>query len=133
MSRRKKKKEEERKIRRRQEDGKSSKHTLKRMPNAFELRKVRDMGKWMMIEREEKAKEDCKSKIWRERNKKMTNPRNQQQTRKIKINRQTSCQHVNSLTVPDSGGQQRLHTLSVSPKGRQVQRRPAELVPRADT
>jgi hypothetical protein len=42
------------------------KNTLKRKPNAFEMREVR---KWMMIEREEKAKEDCKRKKWRERTK----------------------------------------------------------------
>ncbi len=65
------------------------KNTLKSVPNAFEMREVR---KWMMIEREEKAKEDCKRKSWSERNKKMTNPKkNQQQERKMKINRQTSC------------------------------------------
>jgi hypothetical protein len=46
LSRRKKKWEEEGKRRRRQEDGESSKkNTLKRMPNAFEMRKVRDMRK----------------------------------------------------------------------------------------
>ncbi len=33
-------------------------NTLKRMPNAFEKREVRDIRKWMMIKREEKAKED---------------------------------------------------------------------------
>ncbi len=46
------------------------KNTLKRMPNAFEMREVRGMRKWMMIKREEKAKEDCKRKSWREQNKK---------------------------------------------------------------
>ncbi len=52
------------------------KNTLTRMPNAFEMREVRGMRKWVMIKREEKAKEDCKrKKNWREKNKKMTNPK----------------------------------------------------------
>jgi hypothetical protein len=52
---------------------------------------------------------------------------------KMRINRQTGCQRVNSLTVPDSGGYQHLHTLSVSPTGRPVQRCLAVLVRRVDT
>ena len=31
------------------------KNTLKRMPKAFDMRQVREMRKWMMIKREEKA------------------------------------------------------------------------------
>ena len=50
--------------------GRLQKDTLKRMPNAFEMREVRGMRKWMMIKREKKAKEDCKRKSWREKNKK---------------------------------------------------------------
>ena len=34
------------------------KNTLKSVPNAFEMREVRGMRKWVMIKREEKAKED---------------------------------------------------------------------------
>ncbi len=66
-----KKKEEKEGRREKKEEtggwGGFKKNTLKRMPNAFEMRKVR---KWMMIKREKKAKEDCKRKSWREKNKK---------------------------------------------------------------
>jgi hypothetical protein len=34
------------------------KNTLKSVPKAIEMREERDMRKWMMIKREEKAKED---------------------------------------------------------------------------
>ncbi len=77
LSRNKKKKEEEGGEKKEETGGWGvfKKNTLKSVPNAFEMREVRDMRKWMMIKREEKAKEDCKKKIWRERNKKMTNPK----------------------------------------------------------
>jgi hypothetical protein len=55
------------------------KNTLKSVPNAFEMIEER---KCMMIKREEKAKEDCKRKSWREKNKNDESKKNQQQTRK---------------------------------------------------
>jgi hypothetical protein len=51
------------------------KNTQKRMPKAFDMRQVRGMRRWMMIKREEKAKEECKRRRWREKNKKMANPK----------------------------------------------------------
>ncbi len=55
------------------------------------------------------------------------------ESRSQKKNRQTSCQHLSSVTVPDSGGQQHLHTLSVSRTGRAVQRRLSVLGCHVDT
>ncbi len=82
-----------------------------------------------MIEREEKAEEDGKRKD-SEKGKDGKKRTKNDESEEEPID---GSSHVNNLTVPDSGGHQRLHTLRVSQKGRLVQRRLAVRVRRVDT